>query len=98
MEFEWDEAKRRANIVKHGIDFVDAVAMFDGPFIEAEDRRRDYGERRMLATGGLSGQLLRVVYARRGDRLRIISVRKARRNERRAYYAGVVTPGPQDEG
>jgi uncharacterized protein len=40
MDSEWDEAKREANIVKHGIDFVDAAAIFERPFVEAEDRRR----------------------------------------------------------
>jgi len=37
MEFEWDEAKRQANILKHGIDFVDAGAIFDRRFVETED-------------------------------------------------------------
>ncbi len=49
MDFEWDEAKRQANILKHGIDFVDAVEVFRGDFVEEEDRRRDYGERRYRA-------------------------------------------------
>ena len=40
MDFEWDEAKRLANILKHGIDFADAIAMFTDAFIETEDRRR----------------------------------------------------------
>lgn len=53
MDFEWDEAKRQANIFKHGIDFVDAIAIFAGRFIETEDQRRDYGERRLVATGKL---------------------------------------------
>jgi uncharacterized protein len=41
MDFEWDEAKCQANILKHGIDFVDAIAVFSGRFIETEDQRRD---------------------------------------------------------
>src|SRR6266851_5046185 len=45
MDSEWDEAKRQANTLKHGVDFVDAIEMFAGRFIETEDRRRDYGER-----------------------------------------------------
>jgi len=49
MDFEWDESKRQANIVKHGIDFVDAGAIFERHFIETEDRRRDYGEPRYRA-------------------------------------------------
>ena len=52
MDFEWDEAKRQANILKHGIDFVDAIGIFAARFIETEDRRRNYGERRYRANGG----------------------------------------------
>jgi uncharacterized DUF497 family protein len=97
MDFEWDEAKRRANILKHGVDFVDAIAMFSGRLIETEDRRRDYGERRFIASGELAGEIIRVVYTWRGDRCRIINARRARRDERRAYHAGIAEAGPQDE-
>jgi uncharacterized DUF497 family protein len=82
MDFEWDEAKRRANILKHGVDFVDAIAMFSGRFI---------------ASGELAGEIIRVVYTWRGDRCRIINARRARRDERRAYHAGIAEAGPQDE-
>lgn len=51
MAFEWDEAKRLANIQKHGIDFADVIEMFDGRVIENEDRRRHYGEQRVRAVG-----------------------------------------------
>ena len=44
MAFEWDEAKRLANIQKHGIDFADVEQVFAGDFVETEDLRRDYGE------------------------------------------------------
>ena len=43
MQFEWDEAKRRANLIKHGIDFRDLGPIFEEVNrIELEDRRRDY--------------------------------------------------------
>ncbi len=58
MDYEWDEA----NILKHGIDFVDAIGIFAGRFTEAEDLRCGYGERRLLVTGELSGEILRLVY------------------------------------
>ena len=48
MEFEWDEAKRQANILKHGIDFEDAKTIFDGFFFTWQDTRADYGEKNML--------------------------------------------------
>src|SRR5438874_9358627 len=89
MGFEWDEAKRLSNFAKHGIDFVDAARIFEDRFIETEDRRRNYGERRYRATGDIEGQILQVVYAWRGDHRRIISAWRARRNDRRAYYASI---------
>jgi uncharacterized DUF497 family protein len=97
MDFEWDEAKRQANILKHGVDFVDAANIFEGRFIEIEDRRRDYREVRMIASGELENRVIRLVYTWRGDRRRIISARRAKRNERRAYYAGVIEAGSEDE-
>jgi hypothetical protein len=97
MDSEWDEAKRQANILKHGIDFVDAVEIFAGRFTEAEDLRRGYGERRLLVTGELGGEILRLVYTWREERRRIISARRARRNERRAYHASDPGTGQEDE-
>jgi uncharacterized DUF497 family protein len=97
VDFEWDEAKRRANILKHGIDFVDAIEIFAGDVIETEDRRRDYGERRLVVSGEREGEVLRIIYTWRGQRRRIISARRARQNERRAYYAGIAESGPEDE-
>jgi len=45
MTFEWDEAKNRANIRKHGFDFADAEEMFRGPLLVRPDTREDYGEK-----------------------------------------------------
>jgi uncharacterized protein len=97
MDFEWDEAKSQANILKHGIDFVDAIAVFSGRFIETEDQRRDYGERRYRAVGRLGGAVIQVAYTWRGERRRIISARRAGRNDRRTYHAGIAEAGQEDE-
>jgi uncharacterized protein len=93
VKFEWDERKRRTNLAKHGIDFETAKLIFEGTFIEREDRRRGYGEQRIVAYGEASGIVLCVVYTRREDTLRIISVRRARRDERKDYYAATSTRG-----
>ncbi len=85
MNFEWDEGKNEANVAKHGVDFDEAIGMFDGPVLESIDDRRDYGETRIAATGVAQGRELLVVYTMRGEVRRIISARRARRNERRAY-------------
>ncbi len=47
MQFEWDENKRQANIEKHGIDFADAVKIFDGFTHATQDTREDWGEEEM---------------------------------------------------
>ena len=98
MDSEWDEAKRRANILKHGLDFVAAVKVFDGRFIETVDERRDYGERRYRAVGEVDGQIIQIAYTWRNERRRLISARRAGRNDRRAYYASLAQGAREDEG
>ncbi len=85
MAFEWDVAKNAANIAKHGIDFEDAIRIFDGPVLEKADARRDYGEARIIAFGVVNDRELAVVYTGRGERRRIISARRAHSRERKAY-------------
>jgi uncharacterized DUF497 family protein len=86
VEFEWDPEKNRANIAKHGIDFEDAIAIFEGPVLEKTASRRDYGEVRLLAFGLANGRELAIVYTLRGEgRRRIISARRADRRERKEY-------------
>jgi hypothetical protein len=83
--FEWDPAKREANLRKHGIDFARAVRVFEGQVLEREDRRRDYGEARFVALGAVEELVLAVVYTPRGAAFRIISAREAHRHEKAAY-------------
>ena len=86
MQFEWDENKRQANIEKHGIDFADAVKIFDGFISSQEDLRADYGEKRYVTIGLLEGVEVAVIHTPRGDKTRIISIRRARMKERERYY------------
>ncbi|MBD2624872.1 BrnT family toxin [Trichormus variabilis] len=86
MEFEWDEAKRLANIRKHGIDFIDALSVFNGDTVTVEDDRYDYGEQRFVTFGLLQGRVIAVVYTERSNRTRIISARKATNYEQRTYF------------
>ena len=85
MLFEWDEAKRRANLAKHGIDFPEAVEVLHGSPWLAEDTRRDYGEKRCLAVGPCPGHVLVVAFTLRKGVFRIISARRANSRERRMY-------------
>jgi uncharacterized DUF497 family protein len=86
VEFEWDEEKRLSNIRKHGIDFIRACQIFEGYIVEYEDTRYDYTEERFVAIGETRGQILTVVYTYRIQIIRIISARKATKNERKIYH------------
>jgi uncharacterized DUF497 family protein len=88
-DFEWDDAKEEANLWKHDISFDEASRVFDDPLLLIEqDLSEDYGEDRFLATGLVEDLLITVVYTERGERIRIISARKANSDERRAYDSG----------
>lgn len=95
MEFDWDNNKAESNLKKHGIDFEDAIYIFDGHTHEWEDDRHDYGETRFVALGLLDGRVLAVVYTDRDDVRRIISARRAKRHEQRAYYQTLARQPPQ---
>jgi uncharacterized DUF497 family protein len=83
--FEWDEAKSEANLRERGFDFAYAALIFDGPTLEWDDVRQDYGERRIQAIGQVGEDVLFVVFTWRGAVRRIISARLANRRERDAY-------------
>lgn len=83
MLFEWDEAKRQANLAKHHIDFQDAKRIFDGPVFERLESR--HGEERIFAIGLMEDIKIVVVYVIRGKRRRLISARRAHRDERQDY-------------
>ena len=85
MQFEWDEAKDRANLAKHGIGFEIAMRIFDGPVLTRPDRRRDYGEERYVGIGRVEGATVVAAYTERSGRRRLISARPASRKERQAY-------------
>lgn len=90
MRFEWDEAKSETNLDERGFDFAFASLIFDGLTVEVEDRRKDYGERRVVAIGIADGVHLTVVYTDREApsaqvTRRIISARRSSRHERTIY-------------
>ena len=87
MDFEWDGAKAAENVRNHGVGFPRATRAFRDPFaIEWIDLREDYGEERIILLGVADDQLLTVVYTERAGRIRIISARRATRNEQDLYY------------
>jgi hypothetical protein len=84
--FVWDEAKRRSNLEKHGLDFKEAHHVYDNPDKLTYDSSRS-GERRLLdlAFAIVNGRLLALIYTERGDDVRVISFRPASREEREQY-------------
>jgi len=88
MKFEWDETKNRSNINKHGISFQDAVYVFSDPFaLSSHDEEHSEEEDRWVLLGkNLNESLLLVVHTiRSGEVIRLISARKATKNERSSY-------------
>lgn len=84
--FVWDEAKRKSNLKKHGLDFKDAHLVYDDPEKLTYDSSRN-GERRLLdlAVAIVKGRLLALIYTERGSDVRVISFRPASREEREQY-------------
>jgi len=85
MRLEWDEAKRAANLAKHGIDFSLAEQFdFEGARI-SPDERRDYGESRFIALGFVGTRQYVLIFTMRGEAVRVISMRKANTRESRSH-------------
>ena len=91
MQFEWDEAKRRANLRDHEIDFEAVVTekIFEGETVTRMDDRFDYGERRFQTLALLKGEIVSIIHTESDEVVRLISVRKATRNEEKLYLKKV---------
>jgi uncharacterized protein len=85
MDYEWDEAKRLANLRKHGIDFADVEEFDWDNATKWIDERKAYGEERFLALGFFRGRVHSVAFTERRGITRIISFRKAEKREVRRY-------------
>ncbi|HYG46311.1 MAG TPA: BrnT family toxin [Allosphingosinicella sp.] len=85
MKIEFDPAKREWTLRRRGLDFAQADRIFGEPALTVEDERQEYGEERFLTLGVLNGEVVACVWTQRGEVRRIISLRKARRDERETY-------------
>lgn len=87
MEFEWDTVKAQSNVLKHGVDFAEAMTVFSDPLeLTISDPDHSEGETRFLSLGrSQRGRLLVVSYTEREGRIRLISAREAEPRERKAY-------------
>ena len=91
MRISYDPAKRHTALTNRGLDFDDAMLVFDGLTAEVEDKRKDYGETRVVCYGLLRGRLVVIGYTRRGAVRHVFSMRKAndREQARFAPYFGL---------
>jgi uncharacterized protein len=93
--FEWDELKSEANLIKHGVSFDDASDIFYGPIILYPSDRNH--EKRSVAVGALENMLIAVIFTRRAEAIRIISARRARKYEERAYRNAQMGRSPEGQ-
>ena len=82
MAITFDPKKRAATLAERGLDFEDAALVFAGATFEAEDTRRNYGERRIVCFGVLQERIVVVGYTPRGADRHIFSMRKANDREK----------------
>ena len=86
VTYLWDPHKAASNFKKHGVDFADAVGVFEDESALWQEDAVDYGEDRFVALGrDFLGRLLVVAFTYRNNDIRIISARKATENERKTY-------------
>lgn len=81
MRISYDPKKRQRTLDERGLDFEDAVTVFEGLTFEVEDTRRDYGEKRVICFGHLADRLVVIGYTKRGTTRHIFSMRKANERE-----------------
>ena len=90
MGVEWDPEKAISNLRKHGVRFSDAeAALFDPDSLSREDEDAESKQRFVSIGRDAIGRVVVVVYTYRGENVRVISVRKATRKERRLYEEGI---------
>jgi uncharacterized protein len=86
IKFDWDNAKSKANILKHGVSFEEAITVFDDEnTLFIFDGRFDYGEERFAAIGASGIRILFVVHTDKNETIRIISARRATKSEVNQY-------------
>jgi uncharacterized DUF497 family protein len=81
VRITFDPNKRQETLVRRGLDFDDAKFVFAGPTFETEDRRKDYGEVRLICFGMLGDRMVVVGYTPRGADRHVFSMRKANERE-----------------
>lgn len=85
MNYEFDPAKDESNLDKHGVSLADADGFEWETAVVREDTRKQYAEQRFEVTGYIGDRLYVMIYCRRTDAVRVISLRKANKREEKRY-------------
>jgi|SRR6059058_648997 len=96
MRYEWDERKRKVNLCN-----LDAPRVFRGATLTVADDRQDYGEERFITFGLLRDTVVAIAHTEHPETIRIISMRKATRHEKKSYFAQIdyrLEADSEDEG
>jgi uncharacterized DUF497 family protein len=90
-QFEWDPRKAASNLTKHGVPFSRAIKVFEDPARQEQlDTSNEFSEERWLTLGRADNGILHVVSTQWQESIRLISARKATRNEQRIYWDGQI--------
>jgi uncharacterized protein len=85
MQFEWDPFKAAKVLAERGLDFRDAVELFDQDYVEI--RSDQLNEVRWKLVGRLNDRMVTVIFVKRDDKVRIITMRRAWKSEEREFGA-----------
>ena len=86
VRYEWDEAKRRSNLWRHGIDFAEVVEVFAHSPVTFADTRYDYGEKRYWTLALFRGRVVSIAHTETEQVIRLISAHWASKNEEITYF------------
>lgn len=84
MDFKWDENKREINLAKHSLDLAAGIDLFDGRPVYSYPSLRG-NENRYVTVGKLAERYVAIVWTKRENAIRLISLRRARDEEKRKY-------------
>lgn len=83
--FEWDTQKNLLNQKKHGVSFEEAIQIWEKPYVEVEDIAYTKTEKRSATLGKIGEKLYVAIWTKRKEKIRLITVRRARKNEEKIY-------------
>jgi uncharacterized DUF497 family protein len=98
LAFEWDEKKRLKVLEERGLDILYAALIFEGPVLQLQDDRKDYGEERTVSLGLVDDEPFVVVHTERGGIIRLITAWKGGRDDHRKYQECIARRTAEDGG